>query len=149
MPIGPDNPFKGRQHPGDLIILCVRWYLQYPLSYQHVAELVAERGVVEDDHVIQALSPDRADDAFNIRTFPGRPGSRKDLLDPHGFHFAAVLTVKDAVAITKKVSRGLVEGKSFPQLLGSPFGGGMGGDVEAEMGAGREPAPEIRTAPGS
>lgn len=46
MPISPDNPFKGRQHPGDLIILCVRWYLQYPLSYQRVAELVAERGVV-------------------------------------------------------------------------------------------------------
>src|SRR4030095_17114396 len=48
MPIGPDNPFKGRQHPGDLIILCVRWYLQYTLSYQHVAELVAERGVEVD-----------------------------------------------------------------------------------------------------
>ena len=48
MAIGPDNPFKGRQHPGDLIILCVRWYLQYPLSYQRVAELVAERGVEVD-----------------------------------------------------------------------------------------------------
>ena len=55
MPIGPDNPFKGRQHPGDLIILCVRWYLQYPLSYQHVAELVAERGVEVDASCILAL----------------------------------------------------------------------------------------------
>src|SRR4030095_12154143 len=61
MPIGPDNPFKGRQHPGDLIILCVRWYLQYPLSYQHVAELVAERGVEVDASCIwrwvQAYAP--------------------------------------------------------------------------------------------
>jgi transposase-like protein len=32
MPIGPDNPFKGRQHPGELIILCVRLYLRYPLD---------------------------------------------------------------------------------------------------------------------
>ena len=62
MPIGPDNPFKGRQHPGDLIILCVRWYLQYPLSYQHVAELVAERGVEVDASCIwrwvQAYAPE-------------------------------------------------------------------------------------------
>ena len=48
MPIGPDNPFKGRQHPGELIILCVRLYLRYPLSYEHVAELVAERGAEVD-----------------------------------------------------------------------------------------------------
>lgn len=45
MPIHPHNPFKRRQHPGELIVLCVRWYLRYPLSYEHVAELVAERGV--------------------------------------------------------------------------------------------------------
>ena len=48
MPIRADNPFKGRQHPGELIILCVRLYLRYPLSYEHVAELVAERGVGVD-----------------------------------------------------------------------------------------------------
>jgi len=31
-----------------VIILCVRWYLRYPLSYEHVAELLAERGVEVD-----------------------------------------------------------------------------------------------------
>src|SRR6201999_3268774 len=48
MPITPNNPFKGRQHPGELIVLCVRWYLRYPLSYEHVAELLGERGVEVD-----------------------------------------------------------------------------------------------------
>ena len=48
MPITPNDPFKGRQHPGEVDILCVRWYLRYPLSYEHVAELVAERGVEVD-----------------------------------------------------------------------------------------------------
>ena len=67
--------------------------------------------------MIQALSPDRADDAFNKRTFPGRPGSRKDLLDPHGFHVSAELTAKDPVAVTKKISRDLVEGK-LPAVAG-------------------------------
>ena len=71
MPIGPDNPFKGRQHPGDLIILCVRWYLQYPLSYQHVAELVAERGVEVDASCIwrwvQAYAPQLNETVHMIR----------------------------------------------------------------------------------
>jgi hypothetical protein len=33
MPITPSNPFKGRQFPGAVIILCVRWYLRYPPAY--------------------------------------------------------------------------------------------------------------------
>src|SRR6476620_752904 len=52
MPITPTNPFKGRQFPSEVIILCVRWYLRYPLAYQHVAELLAERGVAVDPSCI-------------------------------------------------------------------------------------------------
>jgi transposase-like protein len=62
MPISLHNPFKGRQHPGEVIVLCVRWYLRYPLSYEHVAELVAERGVEVDASCIwrwvQAYAPE-------------------------------------------------------------------------------------------
>jgi transposase-like protein len=45
MPITSSNPFKGRQFPGEVIVLCVRWYLRYPLAYEHVSELLAEHGV--------------------------------------------------------------------------------------------------------
>jgi transposase, IS6 family len=48
MPIRTGNPFKGRQYPGKVIVLCVCWYLLYPLSYEHVSELAAERGVEVD-----------------------------------------------------------------------------------------------------
>src|ERR1700677_4278802 len=62
MSINPHNPFKGRQFPGEVIVLCVRWYLRYPLSYQHVTELVAERGVEVDASCIwrwvQAYAPE-------------------------------------------------------------------------------------------
>jgi IS6 family transposase len=62
MPITSNNPFKGRQHPGEVIVLCVRLYLRYPLSYEHVAELVAERGVDVDASCIwrwvQAYAPE-------------------------------------------------------------------------------------------
>ena len=62
MPIMAHNPFKGRQYPGEVIILCVRWYLRYPLSYEHVRELVGERGVEVDASCIwrwvQAYAPE-------------------------------------------------------------------------------------------
>src|SRR5215469_10524275 len=45
MPITPNNPFKWRHFPGEVILLCVRWYLRYPLAYEHVSELLVERGV--------------------------------------------------------------------------------------------------------
>ena len=56
MPIPATNPFKGRHYPGELILLCVRWYLRYPLAYQHVAEIVQERGVEVDASCIWAGS---------------------------------------------------------------------------------------------
>jgi transposase-like protein len=37
------NPFEGRQYPGNVILQAVQWYLRYPLAYEHVSELLAER----------------------------------------------------------------------------------------------------------
>ena len=48
MPIVSMNPFKGRHYPGEVILLYVRWYLRYPLAYEHVAEILAERGLTVD-----------------------------------------------------------------------------------------------------
>lgn len=39
------SPFKWRHYQSDLILLCVRWYLSYPLSYRQVVEMVNERGL--------------------------------------------------------------------------------------------------------
>ena len=41
--------FKGHRFEKDLILLCVRWYLAYPLSYRNLEEMMEERGV-EVDH---------------------------------------------------------------------------------------------------
>ena len=42
--------FAGYRFPPDVILLVVRWYLRYGLSYRDVGELLAERGV-DVDHV--------------------------------------------------------------------------------------------------
>ncbi len=38
------NGFKGRHFPADFILLCVRWYLKYSISYRQLAEMMQERG---------------------------------------------------------------------------------------------------------
>ncbi|MES2607631.1 MAG: IS6 family transposase [Pseudomonadota bacterium] len=40
--------FKGSHFPKDVILMSMRWYLAYPLSYRHVEELLAERGLSVD-----------------------------------------------------------------------------------------------------
>jgi transposase-like protein len=44
------RPDAGFRFPPDVIVLAVRWYLRFGLSYRDVEELLAERGI-EADHV--------------------------------------------------------------------------------------------------
>jgi putative transposase len=44
---------KGAHFPQDIILMGVRWYLAYPLSYRHVEELLEEGGVPIDHATIQ------------------------------------------------------------------------------------------------
>jgi len=45
--------FKGAHFPQEIILMGVRWYLAYPLSYRHVEELMEERGVDVDHATLQ------------------------------------------------------------------------------------------------
>jgi putative transposase len=40
--------FKGHRFEKDIILVCVRWYVAYPLSYRNLEEMMAERGVQVD-----------------------------------------------------------------------------------------------------
>jgi transposase-like protein len=37
--------FRGRHFRDEIIVLCVRWYLRYPLSYRNPEEMTVERGL--------------------------------------------------------------------------------------------------------
>ena len=37
--------FKRRRFPAEIILLCVRWYRKYGISYRDLAEMMSERGV--------------------------------------------------------------------------------------------------------
>src|SRR5881392_2356889 len=44
------SAFAGFRFPPEVIVVAIRWYLRYGLSYRDVEELLAERGV-DVDHV--------------------------------------------------------------------------------------------------
>src|SRR5712691_10715974 len=46
------SPFKWRHFHADIILLCVRWYLRYALSYRDLAEMMRERGLSIDHTTI-------------------------------------------------------------------------------------------------
>jgi transposase-like protein len=65
------SAFAGFRFPPDVIVLAVRWYLRYGLSYRDIEELLVERGV-EVDHVtiyrwVQRFTPLLADAARPCR----------------------------------------------------------------------------------
>ena len=137
MPITVSNPFKRRQHPGELIILCVRWYLRYPLSYEHVTELMAERGVEVDASCIwrwvQAYEPELKKrcrlylkpvnktyriDETHIRV-KGADRYLYRALDSAGQTIDFLLTAKRDTAAAKRFLRKAVEasGNAMPRVM--------------------------------
>ena len=40
-----DNLFKWKHHQPDIILLTVRWYLRYNLSFRDLVEMMEERGL--------------------------------------------------------------------------------------------------------
>jgi transposase, IS6 family len=67
----PSSAFKGFRFPPDIIVVAVRWYLRYSLSFRDLEELLAERGI-DVDHVtvfrwLQRFTPLLADAARPCR----------------------------------------------------------------------------------
>jgi transposase-like protein len=46
------SPFKWRHFEAEIILLCVRWYLRYALSYRDLEEMLRERGLHVDHTTI-------------------------------------------------------------------------------------------------
>src|ERR1700693_4542784 len=137
MSINTRNPFKVRQFPGEVIVLCVRWYLRYPLSYEHGTELVAERGVEVDASCIwrwvQAYAPElnkrcrphlkatnksyRIDESYI--SVKGEDKYRYRALDSTGQTIDFLLTAKRDPAAAKRFLRRAMDasGNPMPRVM--------------------------------
>ena len=58
--MNPKHPFKWRHFQSDIILLCIRWYLRYPLSYRNLEEMMLERGLDVDHTTIYRWVQDYA-----------------------------------------------------------------------------------------
>jgi len=82
--------FTGFRFPPDVILLAVRWYLRYGLSYRDLEELPAERGIEVDQVTLYrwvrrftALSVDATRPCRHGAGVAGSSVGRRDL--NHGF----------------------------------------------------------------
>ena len=87
--------------------------------------------LVDHDHVVEKLSPNRADHSLGVGVLPGRAWCREHLGYAHASHPSPKLAAIDVVAIAQEVTRRRVIGKRFDNLLRCP--GGSGGIGYAEV----------------
>ena len=97
----------------------------------HVAgEDTFEMALSWDDHVVQAFSADRADDAFRISVLPGRPSGGDDVLDAERVYLALESLSLNSITLPDQVLGCYRHATSFNELTCCPHRGGMGGDIE-------------------
>src|SRR5438045_2948839 len=91
--------FRGRHFTDEIIVLCVRWYLRYSLSYRDLTEIMRERNLFVDPSTIwrwvQRYAPE-----LNTRIDP--PLDRTMIL----FHY--VVQIRNDSAVTPSTESTLV-----------------------------------------
>ena len=89
-------------------------------------EHLLEVRVVENDHVIQAFSPDGSDQPFNVRRSEGR----SNLLDAHVLDSLSNIIAVDRVTIQNEIFLCPIPRECLDQLLRRLYRRGVFGDVE-------------------
>ena len=49
-PTSAQDLFKGRHFDQEIIILCVRWYITFKLSFRDLVQMMAERGITVEPY---------------------------------------------------------------------------------------------------
>jgi len=52
LPVAETDLLKWRHYESEIILLCIRWYLRYALSYRDLEEMMSERGLSVDHTTI-------------------------------------------------------------------------------------------------
>ena len=133
MPIALEDPFHWRRYEGEMILCCVRWYLDLPLSYRHVAKLMRERGL-STHHTcvfrwVQVYSPElnkrcrpylrRTNKSYRVdETYIKVGGKSKYLyraVDSTGQTIGFLLTAKHDAASAKRFFRQAFQSSRIPR----------------------------------
>src|ERR1700730_14247036 len=85
--------------------------------------------------MVEAFSPDRADEPFNVSVLPGRAGRGWSVADGHRPHPLPDDDTVGAISIADEVAGRLVPRKGLGDLACNPFGGWVCGDVGPDQTA--------------
>jgi len=114
-------------------ILVEREVSTRPVVVREVASQgAAQVPFAKDQHVIQTLAPDGADEPLREGVLPQAVRRREDFTDAHALHPLPEHVTVDRVAIADEVVRGGVVREGVHDLLGRPGSGGMLGDIEVD-----------------
>src|SRR5262249_39632743 len=101
-----------------------------------VSEVVGQEAVevslAKNEHMVQALAPDRPDETLRERILPRAVWRREDLLGAQALHAVPKWLTVDLVAVAEEIGGGGVVRERVHELLSGPGGGGMLGDVEVD-----------------
>src|SRR5688500_3637536 len=95
--------FKWRHFEPEIILLCLRWYLRYSLSYRDLEEMMNERGLSVDHTTIyrwvQAYAPE-----LEKRRRPHRPVLRQNLIPmPNVSHWSHITPVNSYIRLSQVI----------------------------------------------
>jgi transposase, IS6 family len=124
--VSQDRPvlFRGRHFEDVIILLCVRWYLRYSLSYRDLEEMMAERGL-SIDHVtiwrwVQRYAPILNQRLGRERRHPNRSWRVDEtyvrVAGNWVYLYRAVDSTGDTIEFMLSPNRDLLAAKQFLQL---------------------------------
>ena len=93
----------------------------------------AQVRVAQDHDMVQALSPDRANESFDVSILPGRSRRGWSVPNAHGSEASRYGMAVRGVSVPDEVSGCLIPGEGLGDLAGDPFGGRIGGDVDPHL----------------
>jgi hypothetical protein len=126
---GHDRAERGwRDRPGVWRVLGEREMRSRLVIVREVSGQHARQpGFIHDDHMIETLASNGADDTLHVRVLPRRAWRREDLMDPHpGRGWSDPR--EGVITIANEIARDLVPRKRLGELLGGPRRRGMGGN---------------------
>jgi hypothetical protein len=88
--------------------------------------------LVQRDHMVKTLTPDRPDELLGVGILPGGAQGGRHLGDVHRIEHSGDLGSEDRVVVADQESRRGVERECFAELPGDPDSGRMSRDVEVD-----------------
>ena len=89
-------------------------------------------GFVQYDHLVKTFPAYGADDSFAVWVLPGRTRCGEDLVNTHAFDTFDKVVAVDAVTVADEKTRDILIREGIDDLLGRPFGVGIGSHIEVD-----------------